>query len=606
MVRVIGRSAGRLLQPRSWPLSSRMTSILRRRVVVGLLLLAVGAATLWWVVTGRAGRPAPGPSSGTPVPGGVLVATYRTEPRSFNRYVARDAASELISRLLNDSLVRIDRVTGEVEPRLAERWAVSDDGRTFTLALRQGVEFSDGTPFTSADVVFSFDAAYHGDGTQVAEDFKVDGQPLVVSAPDAHTVVVRFPSVYAPGLRMLDALPILPRHKLEAAFSAGRFRQAWTTSTPAAEIVGLGPFTLGEYVPGQRLVLARNPRFWRTDASGRRLPYLDRLVIEIVPDQNVEVLRLLAGQADLTTSEARPEDIGAFRRAARDGRLQLVEVGVGLNLNQLWFNLRPEAKAADPRRAWLQSEGLRLAIAHAVDRDVFVNTVYLGAAVPVHGPVSPGNRGWYSPEAPTYPYDLDRARALLRGVGLDDRDADGRLEDPSGRPARFSILTQQGHTLRERGAAVIQDQLRRVGLTVDVVGLEPGALVARILAGDYDAAFYGLETSDFEPTLMLQYWLSSGFFHLWRPNQPRPATAWEARLDELARRLVTTTGASERRRIFADMQRVFGEHVPALFFAAPKVFVAMSRRVANATPAVLNPQVLWNAEVLAVGPAGPP
>lgn len=578
-----------------------MTTAVRLRRVGGALALAGAALVSWWILAGRGPRPESGAPVGEEVrPGGALIATYRTEPRSFNRYVARDSASELVSRLLNDTLVRIDRVSGEIEPRLAERWTMSADGRTFTLTLRRGVVFSDGTPFTSADVLFSFDAAYHGDGSQVADDFMVDGRPLAVSAPDATTVVVEFPSVYAPGLRMLDALPILPQHKLANAFKARRFSQAWTTSTPPGEIAGLGPFTLAEYLPGQRLVVARNPRFWRTDASGRRLPHLDRLVIEFVPDQNVEVLRLVAGQVDLTTSEARPEDLATFRRAAQEGRLQLVDAGIGLNLNQLWFNLRPEAKRGDPRQPWLQSEALRHAIAHAVDRDAFVNTVYLGAAVPVYGPVSPGNRAWYSPEAPTYPHDPARARAMLRSVGLDDRDGDGLLEDRAGRPARFSILTQQGHSLRERGASVIQEQLRRLGLTVDVVGLEVGALVERIVKGDYDAAFFGLETTDFEPAATLQYWLSSGFFHLWHPGQRTPATDWEAEIDGLAQRLITTPALEERRRIFAEMQRIFGEHVPALFFAAPKVFVAMSPRVARATPAVLNPQVLWNAEVLAV------
>ncbi len=587
-----------------------MTSIRRPRSLVGLLFLGLvgGALGLWWIATGprsavlrRASGPA-APAPAAPPSGGTLTATYRAEPRSFNRYVARDAASELVSRLVNDTLVRINRVTGAIEPRLAERWTASPDGRTYTLALRRGVRFSDGTPFTSADVIFSFDAAYHGDGTQIAEDLKIDGRPLLVSAPDEATVVVQFPSLYAPGLRLLDTLPILPRHKLEAAFKAGRFHQAWTTSASPGELAGLGPFVPVEYVPGQRLVLARNPRFWGRDASGRSLPYLDRLIMEFVPDQNTETLRLLAGQADLTTSEARPEDIASFRQAAAAGRLQLVEVGVGLNLNQLWFNLRPEAKARDPRAPWLQSEALRKAVAYAVDREVFVNTVYLGAAVPVYGPVSPGNREWFAPDAPSYPHDPARARELLRGVGLTDRDGDGRLEDAAGRPARFSLLTQQGHTLRERSAAVIQDQLRRVGLTVDVVGLEVGALVERLVKGDYDAAFFGLETNDYEPAAMLPYWMSSGFFHLWYPNQPQPATPWEAELDVLARRLITTPAPEARNRIFAEMQRIFGEHVPALFFAAPKVFVAMSPRVANATPAVLNPQVLWNAEVLASNP----
>jgi len=532
--------------------------------------------------------------------GGQLVASFRSEPKSFNRHVQSAAADELFSRLTTARLVRLNRVTDGIEPRLAERWTLAADGITYTLELRRDVRFSDGEPFSSADVLFSFRALYdEAVGSALADDLKVAGEPLDVSAPDANTVVIRFPAPFGPGLRILDGLPILPRHRLEAALDEGRFREAWGTTSPPSEMAGLGPFVLDEFTPGQRLVFRRNPHFWVHDADGVQLPYLDRLVVEYVAEQNVEVLRLEAGQVDLMTSEARPEDIAAFREAAAAGRLQLADVGIGRDPNLLWFNLRPDAKLSDARRAWLQSEDFRKAISHAVDRDAFVNVVYLGAAVPLYGPVTPGFGTWYVPDLPKYALDRDQARRLLAGLGLSDRDGDGMLEDREGALVRFSLITQQGADARERGAAVIQDQLRQVGVAVDVVALDQGTIIQRYGPGDFEAIYYGTDATDPDPSPMSPFWLSSGFFHFWNPGQETPATEWEAQIDELMTRVTTSIDDSERHRLFTEVQRIFAEHVPALYFAAPRVYVAMSPRVMNAQPAVSRPPVLWNAEVLA-------
>jgi peptide/nickel transport system substrate-binding protein len=548
--------------------------------------------------------PAPGPEpagiSAGPSRGGEIRATFRRDPDSFNRYVTPTASTELVARLTHDTLVRINRVSGEIEPRLAESWTASDDGLAHTLKIRRNVRFSDGTPFTAADVLFSF-AAATSKQSRLSDTVQVGGRPLGVTAPDDHTVVVTFPSPFAPGLRILDALPIYPRHKLETALTEGRFETMWTTATPAADLVSLGPFIIAEYVAGQRVVFARNPHFWRRDTSGTQLPYLDRITVEIVTDQNAETLRFQTGEFDLTTDEARAEDIAAFRREARAGRLQLKEVGVSLDANLLWFNLNPGAKAKDPRRTWLQSEQLRKAISHAVDRQAFVNAVYLGAGAPIYGPVTPGNHLWYVPDLPTYPHDLARARALLAEVGLVDRNGDGTLEDGTEAPARFSVITQQGQTIRERSAAVIQEQLRQVGLTLDLVRLDPGGLYQRFLSRDYDAIFFGVENSDFDPNGNKAFWLSSGQFHFWNHLQPKPATEWEARIDALFEQQEAARDPEARRRLFAEVQRIFAEHVPAVYFAAPTIHVATSARLLNVTPALANPKVLWNAEMLAVG-----
>jgi peptide/nickel transport system substrate-binding protein len=529
----------------------------------------------------------------------LLVSSIRAEPQSFNRYAARDSVCETLTHLLHAKLVRIDRRTQELEPWLAESWTTSPDGLAYTLKLRQGVTFSDGTPFTSADVLFAFRAVYDPSmNSPIGESLRVGGKPLEVSAPDAGTIVVRFPSAFGPGLRLLDSLPILPRHKLEAALAAGTLASAWGASTPVSDIVGLGPFVLQEYQPGQRLLLARNPHYWRTEA-GVRLPRLDRLTLEIVPDQNAELLRLQSGQIDFTQTEVRPEDYATLKASAAQGRVTLSDLGVGLDADSFWLNLRPGRTPA--RRAWLQRVELRRAISHAVDRRAFADTVFLGAALPVYGPVTPGNARWYAPDLPKFDYDPVAARRLLASIGLEDRNGDGVLEDRSGARAEITVITRKGNTSLERGAAFIRDELAKVGLVLNVASLDMGAVIDRIERGDYEAVYFRVLTTDLDPALNMEYWLSSGTAHLWNSSQKTPATDWERQMDDLMHKQAAALDQRARKALFDQAQRIFAEQVPVLHFAAPRILVAMSTRVENATPALMRPAViLWNPDQLSV------
>ncbi len=530
----------------------------------------------------------------------ALVSSIRAEPRTFNRYAGRDSILEIVASLTQARLVRIDRNTQELEPWLAESWTTSADGLVYTIKLRQGITFSDGVPFTSADVVFAFQAIYdEKTGSALGESVRVGGQPLVVTAPDPATVVVRFPSPFGPGIRLLDNLAILPRHKLEAALKAGTLAKAWDVSTPPSEIVGLGPFVLASYQPGQRLVFDRNPRYWRKDARGGRLPVLDRLTLEIVPDQNAELLALEGGQVDFTQSEMRPEDYATLKRAAGQKKVSLVDLGVGLDADTFWLNLHPNRPPV-VQHPWLLRPELRRAISHAVDRRAFAETVFLGEAVPVYGPITPGNPRWYSPDLPRFDYDPAAARRLLAAIGLDDRDGDGMFRDRTGAKAGFTILTQRGNTALERGAGFIAQELKKVGLSAEVAPLEVGALIDRIVRGDYDAVYYRFLTTDLDPALNIDLWVSSGSAHVWNPSQAKPATDWERQIDELMKRQVASLDLAQRKALFDQVQRIVAEQLPMIQFAAPKITLATSARVTGATPALLRPSILWNPDGLGV------
>jgi peptide/nickel transport system substrate-binding protein len=540
-------------------------------------------------------------ATSAPARGGELVASIRSEPSSYNRYVAAgaSAATDVFTFLTQARLVRVNRATDELEPWLAEGWTSSPDGLTHTIALRPDVRFSDGQPLTSADVLFSFRAAYDpGVESPLASALEVHGKPLEVTAPDGRTVVVRFPAPFAAGLRLLDSLPIIPRHKLEPALNAGQFQKMWLPSLPPTDVVGLGPFTLVEHAAGQRLVFARNPHYFRRDAAGVQLPYLDRLTLSVVPDQNTEALRLEAGASDLMSNgDIRPQDHATFKRLSEQGSLRMIDAGVALDADFLSFNLRPSHLAV--RRApWMARKEFRQAVSCGVSREAIINTVYLGAAAPLYGPITPGNKRWYSAGAQPCPAsgDRDRARQLLTTAGLTDRNGDGMLEDAAGGPARFSILTHGGH-LRERVASVLQEQLRQIGIVVDIVPLDPKGLQQRWINGDFDAIYFGLQTSSTDPDP--GFWLSSGPFHFWNPGQSSPASPWERRIDELMREQAAALDLALRQRAFAEVQRIFGEELPSIYFVVSRVTLATSRKVVNPTPAPLAPHLLWHADTLA-------
>ena len=540
-----------------------------------------------------------------PTRGGTVVASTRTDPRSFNRLVHSQIATEMVSMLIQGKLVRINRETQALEPWLAERWTTSPDGRTFTLTLRDGIVWSDQTPFTSADVLFTFAAVYDPrTGSALASTLSPGGRPLTVTAPDARTVVVEFPSVFAPGIRLLDNLPIFPKHKLEAQFKADGLGKAWLADTPPQDLVSLGPFLFTEYRPAERLVFVRNPHYWRKDDRGTQLPYLDRLTLELIPEYDAELVRLQSGQTDFMQQAIRASDIATLRPLELQGKLRVEELGVGVDGDAFVFNLRDERWAKDPRGAWFHRTEFRQALSHAVDREAFADAVYLGTAVPIHGPITPGNKDWFWASVPRYEFSRDKARALLQSLGLTNRDDDEWVEDRSGNEARFTALVFRGNAVLERSAAVVREDLRQIGVALDVVPLEPNSIQQRVFAGDFDVAFINFIATDTDPANSKDFWLSTGGAHLWNMGQKAPTTEWERQIDDLIMKQSATTDMAERKRLFNEVQRIFAANLPILYFAAPRVYIATSARMINLRPSLFRPPLLWSADTLAVRDAG--
>jgi peptide/nickel transport system substrate-binding protein len=533
--------------------------------------------------------------------GGTLVSSLRSEPRTFNRIVLPSVPTDLYSILTGSKLIRVNRATQEVEPALVESWTISPDNKTFTLKLRDGVTWSDGVPFTSADVLFSFQATYDPKTeSQLDGVLRIGGKPFVVTAPDARTVVITLPGTSGVGIGILDNVTVAAKHKHEAALKAGKFKEELAVDTPPEDLLSIGPFKLTSYSPGQRLVFDRNPRYWKKDAAGTALPYLDQVILEVVPDQNAELVRLQSGQLDTLQQQIRPEDIATLRPLEQQGKLKVIELGVAADADAFFFNLRSPYWAKDPRRDWITRKEFRQAISHAIDREAFANTVFLGAGVPIWGPVTPGNKQWFNPNVPRRGYSLDRAKEILAGLGLTNRDADEWLEDAKGTEAHFSLLAYRGNSSLERGAAILRDELKKIGIKVDVVLLEQGALLDRLFSSNFDAIMFVLNATNLDPAMQPDFWLSSGAAHVWNRLQKIPATDWEKDIDDLMGTVMTSVDPAERKRAFDQVQMIFAENLPMLYFVAPRLYMGVNARVGGLSSSILRPQLLWNIDQMSV------
>ena len=253
-----------------------------------------------------------------------------------------------------------------------------------------------------------------------------------------------------------------------------------------------------------------------------------------MPDQNAELVRLQSGQFDMLQQQIRPEDIATLRPLEQQGKLKLIELGVSADPDSFFFNLRSPYWAKDPRRDWITRKEFRQAISHAIDREAFANTVFLGAGVPIWGPVTPGNQQWFSPNVPRYGYSLERAKEILAGLGLTNRDADEWLEDAKGTEARFTcwpIAATRRSSAARRSCATSSKKIgiaRRRGAAR--TGRADRSACSRATSRRSCSSF---NATNLDPAMNPDFWLSSGSAHVWNIGQPKPATDWEKEIDDL-------------------------------------------------------------------------
>jgi peptide/nickel transport system substrate-binding protein len=516
-----------------------------------------------------------------PVWGGELRFCVRADPKTLDPLQSADQPGETVRYLTGGVLLRLNRATQTLEPELAESWRTEAGGRALEFRIRKDVKFSDGSAFTAADVVYTLKALFDpGSQLPAADGFRSGPGAIVVEQRGPDLVRIAFPNAAAGVERLFDAVAMVSRR--------------WPADRRGA--IGmpvLGPYRVVEYRPGDYIRLARNPNYWRTDATGRRLPYIDSLRLLIQQNRSLEVRRFTKGEIDLVDT-LDPED---YTRLARGGAWRAYDLGPGLGAEQLWFNQTPAGRIPDYKKAWFSSREFRNGMSAALNRADIARVVYGGWAAPAPGAVSPANSFWFNSRVPATAYAPQQALADLARAGF--RSTGGALRDSGGHAVEFSIITNSGNQMRERTAALIQDDLAKIGVRVTIVALDFPSLLERVTRTfDYDACLLGFSSVDLDPSGQMNLWLSSANAHAWNPEQKAPATEWEAEIDRLMERQAAEPVPAKRKAAFDRVQEIAARESPMLFLVYRNTLCAASAELRNVSPAVVGPSLIWNVERL--------
>lgn len=594
---------------------------MKRFVPVALLSIA---AMLGCSGCGKSNEPVPGnPAANYPLaqpplvagckpgmPGGRFVIAELGDPKTFNPITANETSSQDIYRLMFETLLNFDVPTQEVEPGLACEWTNSPDGKTWTFKLRKGLRWSDGEPLTADDVVFTCnDVIFNPKIDNVTRDaFVINGKPFVVSKIDDLTVQVVTPEVYAPFLSTFAAgVPILPRHILSGVVEDGTFASSYGINADPAQVVGSGPFRLKEYKAAQYTRLERNPYYFEVDSTGQRLPYFDDVIFTVVPNMNAMSLRFLSGESD-ADDFIYPYEYAHFKDEEKKGKFKLLEPGIGLEMSFFWFNQNTNMnpKTGQPlvnpaKLKWFRNTKFRQAVSYAIDREAIIRSVDAGRGIPAYGFDTPGNVKWFNTHIQQYPYNPDKAMALLKDIGIEKRNGNDFATDAGGHPIEFVLNSNTGNSAREKVAVLISHDMEQLGFKVTFQPIEFNTLITKIDdTHDYECVLLGLAPGNStDPSVGMNVIKSDGYTHQWFPRQKTPSTGWEARLDELMNEQIKTLDYEKRKQIYDEVQAILAEQQPMIFTATPLYYAAIRADVGNMRPSALTYyRATWNLEEL--------
>ena len=538
--------------------------------------------------------------------GGTITYATISEPLTFNYALANDAGSSGYLGYLFEGLTETSWLTDEVEPALAESWESSEDGLTWTFHLREDVQWHDGAPFTAQDVDFTFNRILYNDDVPTTDrapflfrflndDGEWQEERMSVTAVDDYTIQCVLPSPFATFLRSMGTA-IYPSHILEPVLDSGDFESLWDINTEPAEVIGTGPFTISEYVPQERLTLQRNPNYWLQDEEGNHLPYLDEVIYHIVPDFAAELAAFQSGETDY--HGVLGEEYATLKGMEEAGNFTIHRRGPGFGTTFLTFNQNPgmNSETGSPlvppgKLAWFQNVEFRRAVAHSVDKATVVEEVYEGLAYPQWAPVSPAAGDFHNSDISRYEYNPAEANAILDGLGWTDTDGDGIREDGDGNPIEFELITNTGNSVRGRVGEVIAAGLTGIGVKANYKLVEFGDLVDRLVSSyEWEALIVGF-TGSSDPHSGIVFWHSEEDFHLWYPNQPEPATEWEAEIDELYVKGSRELDRETRIGYYHRAQEIVAENLPVIYTTLSERLGAVRNVFGNISPTLY---ALWD------------
>jgi peptide/nickel transport system substrate-binding protein len=455
------------------------------------------------------------------VRGGVFNFARNQEPLSFDPTIPSDNGSIWVIYNIFDQLTTINKDSSDVVPSLAQSWTISRDGKTYTFHLRPGVKFSDGTPLTADDVVFSLERAFNP---------KLDAYAFLfvpvksMKALNSSTVQIKLAHPYAPFLQNLNVFPASIVSK--AAYQAN-------PKAFAEKPIGSGPFALKQFVKGQFTHLVRNTHYWKPGQ-----PYVDEVMIPYVADDNTRILKLEAGEIDAA------ENIPYAQIATLNKRNGLhVAIEPLFRFDGIWLN--NEKKPLNDVR-------VRQALNYATDKVSIVKSILFGHAE-VANHMMPKEKYWLSSVKP-YPYDINKAKQLI-------------AQSSASKGFTLPLVVPTGDVIIQQVSQVVKQSWSQIGVNVQIQNLDIGTAYTDFSKGNYTAGSNWYITSDVTApdelaAIEFDYTAPGGFDSFYSYYKSAQASA-------LIHKAAASTSEKTRAKLFGQLQRLVMHDAPlvALYFS---------------------------------------
>ncbi|MGH7846481.1 MAG: ABC transporter substrate-binding protein [Candidatus Binatia bacterium] len=470
-----------------------------------------------------------GPVEGNPRKGGTLIVAMTTDPSTLNCGLESSQLVALVSANIHNGLIHKDE-HDNIHPELAKSWKASSDGLTYTFQLRDNVKWHDGMPFTSADVKFSFEnlvGKYNARGREAYNNIRA------IETPDKHTVVIRLQKPYSPFLNTLSAHDgcINPKHIYEG--------KEVVTHPRNLDPIGTGPFRLKEWVRGDHLTLVRNENYFK---KGR--PFLDSIIFKIIPNAATRAIALETGEIHaLIGSQSFP--FQQFDRIKKLPNVVVKDIGaasvIGLSLNIKGNPI-------------LGKREVRVALAHAIDKNFIADNGFRGTGKIIDSVIPSGIPWAYNPNVPKYPFDIEKANALLDQAGYPKK----------GGGMRFSLrLTYEaGNANSERPAEILREQLKKAGIEINLERLERSVMMSKVFEKyDYDLWWGPLTTRDHPALGVARLYTTESitgkpFTNFTRYSNPK--------VDKLFEFAAATTNRGEMVKAYHEIAGIIMRDLPAI------------------------------------------
>ena len=530
-----------------------------------------------------------------------LVVSTPSDASTFNSPLNQSAYS--VFGYIYEGLIIENGVTGELEPALAESWEVSEDEQTIVITLKEGLKWSDGEPLTVDDVVFSYNEIYLNDKipSSLKDILRIGKSGALPTVKKIDNLRVEFstPEPFAPFIRYAGGLTILPAHALKESVrttnSEGElnYLTKWGTDTPVTEIVGNGMYRIKSYAPNQRIILEKNPFYWRQDNQGNNLPYIENIVWQVIENTDNQLLNFRSGELD--TIKVAAEMFPLLKREENRGKYTIYNGGPTPASSFICFNINQGKNAqgkplVDPIKSrWFNNKAFRQAIAYGINREAMTNNIYRGLGAPQYSPIPVTSPFYLSPEEglKIYNYDPEKARKLLLGAGF-KYNQNGELLDSEGNQVEFTLLSSAGRKVREQMATQINQDLAKLGIKINMQFLSFNTYVRKLsLSKDWEVYLGGFTGGSIEPHGGYNIWSVNGRLHTFNQG-PQPGDEkiegwkvndWEQQIDDLYIQASQVFDEDKRKEFYGQAQQIIADELPFIYMVNPLEFDAIRNRI---------------------------